>query len=161
MWSWGLLALLPQEPIWACFVPIIHLILLLYQLFLLLYALFQNLKFRFWCISIAENCPAGTSSLGDQWANKTTSRKRSIIKNQRTLANGESYISRSIRICLTDVRHPASAHSRLKLITQCINGLGNACAFVQPDVISGCDTEFDTHLKIIDMISIIGIISIK
>ena len=53
---------------------------------------------------------------------------------------------------------PTSAHSRLKLITQCINGLGDACAFVKPDVIR--DTEFDTHLKIIDIISIIGIIRI-
>ena len=40
-----------------------------------------------------------------------------------------------------------SAHSRLEIITQLINSLGNGCAFVQPDVIR--DTEFHTHLKII------------
>ena len=58
-----------------------------------------------------------------------------------------SSFSRSTRICLTEVRHPASAHSRFKLITQCINCLGNAYAFVPPDMIR--DTEFDTHLKIL------------
>ena len=82
---------------------------------------------------------------------QTTSSKDSVCKNQRFLTNGVSSISCSIPIYLTDACHPASAHSRLnlKLNTQCINGLGNGSAFVQPDVI--CDTEFNTHLKIIDM----------
>ena len=52
-----------------------------------------------------------------------------------------------------------SAHSRRKLITQCINCLGNGFAFVQPDVIR--ETQFDTHLKIIGIMSIIVIIRIK
>ena len=42
---------------------------------------------------------------------------------------------RSTWICLADVRHPPSAYSRLEIITQLINSLGNGCAFVQPDVI--------------------------
>jgi hypothetical protein len=79
-------------------------------------------------------------------------------KGPGLLANGVSSTSSSIQIYLTDVCHPASANCRLKLITQCINGLGNGSAVVKPDVIS--DTEFYTHLKIIDIISIIGLISI-
>ena len=78
----------------------------------------------------------------------TMSSKDSVCKNQRFLTNGLSSISWSIPIYLT-----ASAHCRLKINTQCINCMSNGSAFVQPDVIR--NAQFYTHLKIIDIMSII------
>jgi hypothetical protein len=69
------------------------------------------------------------------------------INNQLSLAQSDSSRSLSIWIGFADVRHPPSAYSRLEIITQLINSLGNGCAFVLPDVIS--DTESHTHLKMI------------
>ena len=80
------------------------------------------------------------------------------INNQLSLAHRDSSRSPSIWICLADVRHPPSAYSRLEIITQLIDSLGNGCAFVQPNVI--CDTEFHTNLKIMDIICKIGVLSI-
>ena len=107
----------------------------------------SKLEIEIWVRIHCRKWPTGTPTTGDQWVNKTMNSKDSVIKHQRLLANGVSSINRSIRICLTDVCHPASAYHRLEFSTQCINGLGKGCAFVQPDVI--CNTEFDMHLKLV------------